>query len=194
MTQKLIEEGQKWGFNVNVFEGEHLNVGSDIQNIKLEHNIEFKGSRSFRYVGSIFMNSVKCNKEVLNRTEQARTTTRTLNSLLCSKYFTLNTKKQILFAVIESILGYGWKIWTLDYKSKKKLLGTEVKFWRKAAGNSRLLRARNEVIRDNVLVTLSFFKRLENSVLKRYVCIAHMEDNWWSKEMMTWSLEGRRRG
>jgi hypothetical protein len=71
MTQKLIEERQKWGFNVNVLETGYLNVGSDIQNIKLEHNIEFKGRRSFRYVGSIFMNSVKCNKEVSNRTEQA---------------------------------------------------------------------------------------------------------------------------
>jgi len=168
-----------------------LSVGSDIQNIKLEHNIEFKGSRSFRYVGSIFMNSVKCNKEVLNRIEQARTATRTLDSLLCSRYFALNTKERILFAVIESILSYGWEIWTLDYKLKKKLLGTEVEFWRKAAGTSRLLRARNEVIRDNVLVTLTVLKRLENSVLKWYVCIAHMEDNRWPKEMMTWSLEGR---
>jgi len=92
-TQKLIEEGQKWGFNVNVLETGYLNVGSDIQNIKLEHNIEFKGRRSFRYVGSIFMYSVKCNKEMLNRIEQARTATRALNSLPCSKYFAVNTKK-----------------------------------------------------------------------------------------------------
>lgn len=34
MTQKLIEEGQKWGFNVNVFEGEHLNLGSDVTEYK----------------------------------------------------------------------------------------------------------------------------------------------------------------
>jgi hypothetical protein len=166
MTKKLIEEGQKWGFNVNVLETEYLNVGSDLQNIKLDHNIEFKGSRSFMYVGSIFMNSVKCNKEVLNRIEQARTATRALNSLLCSKYFAVNTKKRIFFAVIESILSYSWEIWTLDYRLKKKLLGTEVEFWRKAAGTSRLLRARNGVIRDNVLITLTVLKRLENSVLK----------------------------
>jgi len=112
------------------------------------------------------MNSVKCNKEVLNRIEQARTAARALNSLLCSKYFAVNTKKRIFFAVIESILSYGWEIWTLDYKLKKKLLRTEVEFWRKVAGTSRLLRARNEVIRDNVLVTLTVLKRLENSVLK----------------------------
>jgi hypothetical protein len=77
----------------------------------------------------------------------------------------VSTKKLIFFAVLESILSYSWEIWTLGYKLKKKLLGTEVD-WRKAAGTSRLLRARNEVIRDNVLVTLTVLKRLENSVLK----------------------------
>jgi hypothetical protein len=66
-----------------------------------------------------------------------------------------------------------------------------VEFWRKAAGTSRLLRARNEVIRDNVLVTLIVLERLENGVLKWYVCVAHMEDGRWPKEIMTWSLEGR---
>jgi len=96
MTKKLIER-QKWGFNAYVLETECLSLGSDLQNIKLEYNIECKGNRSFRYVGSIFMNSVKCNKEVLNRIEQARTATRALNSLLCSKYFAVNTKKRIFF-------------------------------------------------------------------------------------------------
>jgi len=191
MTKKLIEEGQKLGFNADVLETECLSVGSDIQNIKLEYNIEFKDSRSFRYVGSNVMNSVKFNKELLSRIEQARTATRALNSLLCSKYFAVNTKKQIFFAVIESILRYGWEILKLNYQLKKKLLGTDVEFWRKAAGTSRLLRARNEVIRDNVLLTLTVLKRLENSVLKWCVFVAHMEDNRWPKQTMTWSLEGR---
>jgi hypothetical protein len=137
------------------------------------------------------MNSVKCNREELNRIGQGRTATRALNSLLCSKYFAVNTKKHIFFAVIESILSYGWEIWTLDYKLKKNQLGTEVEFWRKAAGTSRLLRARIEVIRDNVLITLTVLKRLENSVLKWYVCVAHMEDGRQPKQTMTWSLEGR---
>jgi len=93
--------------------------------------------------------------------------------------------------VIESILSYSWEIWTLDYKLKKKQLGTEVEFWRKAAGTSRLLRARNEVIRDNVLITLTVLKRLENSALKWYVCVAHMEDGRQPKQTMTLSLEER---
>jgi hypothetical protein len=39
-------------------------------------NIENKGSRSFMYIGSIFMNAGKCKEEVLNRIEQAMKATR----------------------------------------------------------------------------------------------------------------------
>jgi len=38
-----------WGLNVNVPNTEYLNVGSDIRDIKLEHNVDIKGSRSFSY-------------------------------------------------------------------------------------------------------------------------------------------------
>ena len=31
-------------------------------------------------------------------------------------------------------------------------------------------------------------------MLKWYVCVAHMEDDRWPKQTMTWSLEGRWRG
>jgi len=93
MTKKLIEEYLRWGLHVNIHKIEYVNIGSDIQNIKLEHDIEIKGSRSFMYLGSIFMNPGKCNEEVLNTNEQARNATEALNSLLWSKYISVNKKK-----------------------------------------------------------------------------------------------------
>jgi len=50
------EEYQRWGLNVYILEREYLNVGSDLQNIKLEQNTQIKGCRS------IFTNSGKCNE------------------------------------------------------------------------------------------------------------------------------------
>jgi hypothetical protein len=79
--------------NLNVLKTEYLNIGSDIQNMKLE-DIEMKGSMEFKYLGSIFSNSGKC-KEVLNGIEQARKATRALNILLWSKHVSLNTKKRV---------------------------------------------------------------------------------------------------
>jgi hypothetical protein len=85
---------------------------------------------------------------VLNRIEQARKAKRTLNSLLWTKHISLNTKKRIFYAVVESILSYGCEIWTLDYRLKKKLLSIKTDFWRRAPRTSRILKVRNEVIRE----------------------------------------------
>jgi hypothetical protein len=71
MTKKLIEEYRRWGLNVNTLKTEYSNIGSDIQNMKLEDNIKIKGSMAFKYLGSIFTNSGIC-KKVLNRIQQAR--------------------------------------------------------------------------------------------------------------------------
>jgi len=65
------------------------------------------------------MNYRKCNKG-LNRIRQARKVTRALNSPLWSKDIVVNTKRSVFCTVIESILSYGWEIWTLVYKLKKK--------------------------------------------------------------------------
>jgi hypothetical protein len=114
--------------------------------MKLEDNIEIKGSMAFKYLGSIFTNSGKCKEVVLNRTEQARKATRTLNSLFWSKNISLNTNKIIFYTVVESILSFGCEIWTVDYRLKEKLLSTETDFWRRAARTSRILKVRIEVI------------------------------------------------
>jgi len=39
--------------------------------------------------------------------------------------------------VTENNLSYGWKTWTVDYKLKKKMLITEIHFWRRDARTSR---------------------------------------------------------
>jgi len=53
--QKLIFECQRWGLNVIILKTVYLNVGRDLQNIKLENNIEIKDSRSFKNLGSILL-------------------------------------------------------------------------------------------------------------------------------------------
>ena len=53
-------------------------------------NIEIKGSNSFKYVGSIFMNSGKCKEESLNRIEQAMKATGAQNSLIWNKCVLVN--------------------------------------------------------------------------------------------------------
>ena len=34
---------------------------------------------------------------------------------------------------VESILSYGYEVWTVDYRLNGKLLSTDMDFWRRAA-------------------------------------------------------------
>jgi hypothetical protein len=43
-------------------------------------------------------------------------------------------------------------------------------------------------------VTQTILERMENNILKWYEHVLCMEDNRWPKRIMTWSLDGRRRG
>lgn len=103
---------------------------------------------------------------MLIRTEQTRKSPKAVNSLLWSKYISVNKKKGIFYAAIESILCYSWKILTVDYKLKEILLSTEMDFSGRAAWTSRLLQGSNEVISEKMLVTQTIFETLEN---KQYV-------------------------
>jgi Mg2+ and Co2+ transporter CorA len=67
--------------------------------MKLEDNIEIKGSMAIKYLVSIFINSGKCKEETMNRIAKTRKATVTLNSLLWSKHILLNTKKRIFYTV-----------------------------------------------------------------------------------------------
>ena len=112
------------------------------------------------------MNLGKCSEEVLNRTEQARKATKALSNLLWSKYTSVNKKKQVFYTLIESILSYGWEIWTPDYKLQKKLLSTDMDVWRRAARTTKLLKVRNEAVGGKMQVTQRILERVENNMLK----------------------------
>ena len=55
---------------------------------------------------------------------------------------------------------------------------------RRAAKTSRLLKVRNEVIREKMRVTQTILERMENSMLKWYGHLVRMEDKRWPKRIM----------
>ena len=67
--------------------------------------------------------------------------------------------------MLENILSYDCEILTVDYRLKKKLLSTEVYVWRRAARTSKILNARDEVIREKVGITETILERLKNITL-----------------------------
>ena len=63
-------------------------------------------------------------------------------------------------------------------------------FWRRAARTSRLLKIRNEVIREKVGVAQTILERIKNNALKWYGNVVHMEDKRRPKQIMTLSPRG----
>jgi hypothetical protein len=80
----------------------------------------------------------------------------------------INTKKLLFYRVIETISSYGWEIWTLDYKLKKKLLSTEMSFWRTA------VRTKSNY-RINGCNTI--MERMDYKMLKQYGHVVSTKDN-----------------
>lgn len=73
----------------------------------------------------------------------------------------------------------------VDYKLRNNLLSTEIDFWRRAPRTSRLLKVRNEVIREKMGVTQTVLERMENNALKCYGHVVCMEDKRWPQQIMT---------
>jgi hypothetical protein len=74
-------------------------------------------------------------------------------------------KKLLFHTKIGSILSYSWEIGAMDYKLKEILSNTETDFWRRAARISRLMKLRNEVIRETMRVTQIISREWETTCL-----------------------------
>jgi len=94
---------------------------------------------------------------------------------------------------VESILSHGCEIWTADCRISKKLLSKEMGSWRRAAKTSKVLQARNNVIKEKIRITLIILERITNNLLKCYRYILRVGDNRRPTRILTWSVEGRKR-
>ena len=102
-------------FDINILNTECVNTENKIQNMEIEGNIKIKVTRVFKHLTSIFTNSGKRKKDILNRIEQVRKATRTLNTYFGIKYYN-NGRKQTFNTVADSIVRYGYEICTVDHR------------------------------------------------------------------------------
>jgi hypothetical protein len=65
-----------------------------------------------------------------------------------------------------------------------------MELWRGTAGTARLLKRRNEIIREKMWVTHTILERLED-MSKWYGHVLCTKGNRWAKRIMTWRVGGR---
>jgi hypothetical protein len=78
--------------------------------------------------------------------------------------------------VIETISSYGREIWAMDCELKKRLLSTEMSFWRRAEKTKSNKQSNYRINGCNTIM-----ERMNYKILKWYGHVVHMKDNRWPK-------------
>lgn len=61
-----------------------------------------------------------------------------LNGILWDQNISKENKRRIYNTILKSIMTYGSEVWQIKKTTEKMLLTTEIDFWRRAAGISRM--------------------------------------------------------
>ena len=94
----------------------HITVDKDI----------IKQVDSFVYLGQLFTEDAKCDKEILRRISIARGTFNKMKSTLTNNHINLETRKRILKCYVWSTLFYGVETWTVTTTLEKRLEAFEM--------------------------------------------------------------------
>ena len=97
-------------------------------------------------MGSVYDESGNCNADIEYRIRQGRGAIKMLNGVLWSRTITIQTKKRILQAIVESILTYGAEGWSVLEGQKSKIQGVEMDGIMRGAGVSRLEKRRMNIL------------------------------------------------
>ncbi|XP_014474808.1 PREDICTED: uncharacterized protein LOC106744492 [Dinoponera quadriceps] len=119
--------------------------------------------RKYRYLGTNIVANSRCETELEDRIRKGRKVIEALNPVLWSKNIILDKKHLLYNTILKSVMLYGAEVWQLIEKHKKKLLATEMDFWRRTAGISRRGRIRNERIREIMKVKKMLPNKFKNN-------------------------------
>ena len=106
--------------------------------------------QEFKYLGSIFTEDGKLDREIETRCQKANNITFLIGPLLSHPAIPMKAKKTIISAIFTPTLCYQAQTWSMSKKADWKITTCEMKCLRKAANNTRRDKIRNEVIRDMV--------------------------------------------
>ncbi len=146
---------------------------------KLDINIcrtPLKQVREFKYLGSIFTEDGKLDREIETRCQKANAITYQLALLLKHPNICLSTKAKLINTIFIPTLTYQCQTWPLTKVHERKLTTCEMKCLRRAVNKTRRDRVRNEEIRD-VVGTTSVLSHIKNQRIKWFGHLMRMSPN-----------------
>ena len=189
VTEDVLKAYDRWGLKINYKKTEHMTTGTE-ENIYIDgHKIE--SVSAFKYLGSILEKNGSSEIEIEKRVSDSRKIIGILNPLLWSRNIIEKTKKIIFNTLIESVLLYGAETWTIGCAKEKKLLSTEMDFWRRSARTSRIERKTNIEIRTRMGVKTNIIKKIDGKRLQWYGHVQRMDADEIPQIAMNWKPEGK---
>ncbi|XP_057670224.1 uncharacterized protein LOC130902259 [Diorhabda carinulata] len=141
----------------------------------------------------IITNDGRLDEAITQRNNQGRQAIRQLNSVLWDKQISKENKHRIYNSIIKSITTYSSEIWPLKEKTVKMLEATEMDYWRRAAGISRLEKISNDRIREIMKVQHTITEDIRMNQLRWYGHVQRMPEDRIPKQILNWAPQGRRK-
>lgn len=194
MSKKLIEEYKHWGLEVNLSKTEYMCVGGTQQDLILEEQHQIiKHCNKYKYLGMTITQDGTTEQAIQERNTQGRRAISLLNNILWDQNISKNNKQNIYNSIVKSVITYSSEVWQLKQKSEKMLEATEMDFWRRSAGKSRMEKITNERIREIMGVKHSVVEDIKVNQLKWYGHVQRMTNDRLPKQILNWTPTGRRK-
>jgi len=193
MTRKLTEEYRKGGLDINIEKTKYMCIGGEHRDLKIQNDQIIKHCDSYKYLGMTITSDGNMDTAIDERNTQGRKAISLLNSILWDQNISNNNKHKIYNTIVKSITTYSCEVWSLKERAKKKLTATEMDFWRRSAGKSRMERVTNERIRQIMKVQGTIVDDIGTQQLRWYGHVQRMSGDRLPKQILEWTPQGRRR-
>lgn len=193
MTRKLIEEYTKWGLEINLNKTEYMCIGGQQQNLHLENGQHIKQCEKYKYLGITLTNNGSLDDAIRERNTQGRKAITLLNGILWDKNISRENKIRIYNTIVKAIITYSSEVWPMKERTSKMLTATEMDFWRRSAGRSRMERVTNNRIREIMHVKHSIIDDIKNKQLIWFGHVQRMPETRIPKQISQWRPAGRRK-
>jgi len=160
-TDRLNTACEKYGMKISLQKTESMVVSRSpkIADISI-NDTTLHQTREFKYLGSIFTEDGSMNREIETRCQKANNVTYQMGPLLTHSSIPMEVKRTLINSIFIPTLCYQAQTWTLNKKTERKIITTEMKCLRRAAKVSRRDKIRNVEVRKMVGIqpTMNFIQ------------------------------------
>ena len=145
---QINNKGEEFNMRINTKKTEIMMIGRQNDNLEIKlGNNALRQTDEFKYLGAVFTSDGKLDKEISARCTKANQVLWQITPLLTHKQIPLSSKVNLIKTIFWPTLCYQCQTWALTSSNERKIVTTEMKCLRRAAGVSRKDRIRNQEIR-----------------------------------------------